>query len=256
MDTSTLRWILIIAGVALLAGMFLFGNPERKARRRARPRKRPAAARRNKAAKRQAEPAGEAGRREPTLEAGAAGLADDADGPSLGAGVEQGELPMDAASSTATKPDKPPRSAPAGPPPDKVLALYLQARDNRKIAGAELLEVALKSGMVFGDMDIFHRLPPGGQQPIFSLANLTKPGYFDKNAWNTMETKGVTLFMTLPGPVAALDAWDAMLAASRRLAELLHMDLLDADREVFTRQREGEIREELRAYQRSQLPEG
>ena len=45
MDTSTLRWVLIIAGIALLAGLFLFGNPERKARRRAKPRKRKAAAR-------------------------------------------------------------------------------------------------------------------------------------------------------------------------------------------------------------------
>ena len=199
-------------------------------------------------------------RREPTLDAGAARFDDDSEGPSLGAGAQQAELPMDAgaeqaADGPAETAGTPHRTVPAGPPPDKVLALYLQARDNRKIAGAELLEVALKSGMVFGDMDIFHRLPPDGQQPIFSLANLTKPGYFDKNAWNTMETKGVTLFLTLPGPVNALDAWDAMLAASRRFAELLHMDLLDANREIFTRQREGEIREELRAYQRSQLPE-
>ena len=33
METSTLRWILIIAGAALLAGLLLFGNPERKARK-------------------------------------------------------------------------------------------------------------------------------------------------------------------------------------------------------------------------------
>ena len=63
------------------------------------------------------------------------------------------------------------------------------------------------------------------------------------------------MFMTLPGPLNALDTWDAMLATSRRIAELLHADLLDSSQSVFTRQREGQIREELREYERSSLPE-
>ncbi len=54
----------------------------------------------------------------------------------------------------------------------------------------------------------------------------------------------------------ALDAWDAMVATSRRMAELLHLDVLDQKRQVFTRQREGEIREELREFERGQQPEG
>jgi cell division protein ZipA len=87
------------------------------------------------------------------------------------------------------------------------------------------------------------------------MANLTKPGSFDKSAWNTMEIKGVTMFMTLPGPRDALDAWDSMLATSRRLAELLHADLLDDTHSVFTRQRSMQIKEELREYQRQTNPE-
>jgi cell division protein ZipA len=82
------------------------------------------------------------------------------------------------------------------------------------------------------------------------MANLTNPGTFDKAAWNTLETKGVTMFMTLPGPKNALDAWDSMLATSRRLAELLHADLLDDELNVFTRQRSLQIKEELREYER------
>jgi cell division protein ZipA len=93
------------------------------------------------------------------------------------------------------------------------------------------------------------------EEVLFSMANLTKPGHFDKMAWNTMEIIGVTMFMTLPGPLNALDAWDAMLAASRHIAENLHADLLDSDQATFTRQREGQIREELRDYERSKKPE-
>jgi cell division protein ZipA len=87
------------------------------------------------------------------------------------------------------------------------------------------------------------------------MANLTKPGYFDKTSWNTFETIGVTLFLTLPNPMPALDAWDAMLATSRRIAEILHADLLDETHSTFTRQREGQIREEVRAYVRTQQAE-
>jgi FtsZ-interacting cell division protein ZipA len=53
----------------------------------------------------------------------------------------------------------------------------------------------------------------------------------------------------------ALDAWDSMLATSRRLAELLHADLLDDTQSVFTRQRSLQIKEDLRDYERQQSPE-
>jgi cell division protein ZipA len=85
---------------------------------------------------------------------------------------------------------------------------------------------------------------------VFSMANLTKPGWFDKDAWNTMETIGVTLFMTLPGPIPGLDAWDSMMATARRLAELLHADILDQSRKDFSREHSTRIRDELRAYDR------
>ena len=57
--------------------------------------------------------------------------------------------------------------------------------------------------------------------------------------------------MTLPGPLPALDAWDAMLATGRRMAEVLHAELLDEDRSPFTRQTEAQVREEMREYDRT-----
>ena len=55
--------------------------------------------------------------------------------------------------------------------------------------------------------------------------------------------------------IRGCDAWDSMLAASRRLAELLHADLLDDKHAVFTRQRSMEIKEELREYERKNSPD-
>jgi len=248
MEASTLRWIIIVIGVIILAAIFLFGNPEKK--------------RTPRASRRKPLPSNQ--RREPSLDANpdsaqsAAGEGAPTDTPPgaepglADAGAKarsgQGELPIRAVPSKPEPPRKPRK--PAGPPPDKIITLFLLARDNHRIGGAELLEAALKTGMTFGEMDIFHRLADGSEQPVFSLANAISPGHFDKDAWNTFETGGVAVFMTLPGPMLALDAWDAMLATARRIAEILQAEIRDGDRVPFTRQKEAETREEMRQYDR------
>lgn len=246
METSTLRWILVIAGVLILAGIFLFGNPDRK--------RKPRASRKRAHAQRT--------RREPALDSEHG----ETDGDGDDSNARQAELAIDLPAEGEVdtggpgegriepKLDTRPK-APAAPPPDKIVTLFLQARDKHTITGIELLDSSLKSGLVFGAHDIFHRINEEDVEPVFSMANLTKPGSFDKSAWNTMDIHGVTMFMTLPGPRNALDAWDSMLATSRRLAELLHADLLDDQHEVFTRQRSMQIKEELREYERQKNPE-
>lgn len=239
METSTLRWILVIAGIVILAGIFLFGSPDRKRKSRA-SRKRVHAQRVRR------EPALDSDNLEPG--------ADDIDGDARQAELAIG-APTDYDDGLSGENRIEPRldskpKAPSGPLPDRIITLFLQARDNHVITGIELLDAALKSGLVFGSHDIFHRIHEEDVEPVFSMANLTKPGSFDKNAWNTMEIRGVTMFMTLPGPRNALDAWDSMLATSRRLAELLHADLLDDEHKVFTRQCSLKIKEELREYER------
>ena len=248
MDMSNLRWILVILGVVIIAGVFLFGNPDKK--------RKPRASRKRVHAERV--------RRDPELDSdqGDDDVNDDPDYDS-----RQTELNID----NSAEPDqrleptfdssvddleeidlglseKP--KVPDVPLPDKIVTLFLQARDNHFITGVKLLDVSLKSGLVFGSQGIFHRIHEEDIEPVFSMANLTNPGIFDKNEWNTIEIKGVTMFMTLPGPKNALDAWDSMLATSRRLAELLHADLLDDERKVFTRERALLIKEELREYER------
>jgi len=241
MDNFTFRWILVVVGIVIIAGIFLFGNPDKK--------RKPRASRKRVHAQRV--------RREPVLDAEGGDDWDndeqaDARQPELAMGGLGDDSAVDSKvdSGHDTKP-----AAPAAPLPDKIVTLFLQARDNHTITGVELLDSSLKSGLVFGRSDIFHRIQEEDIEPIFSMANLTKPGTFDKDAWNTMEIKGVTMFMTLPGPRNALDAWDSMLATSRRLAELLHADLLDDTQAVFTRQRSLQIKEELREYERQKNPD-
>lgn len=239
MDISTFRWILIIVGIAIVVGIYLFGVRDRK--------RKPRASRKRIHAQRV--------RHEPSLDP-AQGIEDADDYDDFDA--RQTELAIDGLTDEESRIepglDDTPKSPP-DPAPDKIITLFLQARDKHIITGVELLDASLKSGLVFGSHDIFHRIHEEDLEPVFSMANLIKPGTFDKTAWNTVEIKGVTMFMTLPGPKNALDAWDSMLATSRRLAELLRADLLDDNQSVFTRQRSLQIKEELREYERQKNPE-
>jgi len=140
--------------------------------------------------------------------------------------------------------------APLPSDPPKIVTLYLRARGSRKISGLSLLDAAIKAGLRFGEMKIFHRRHRGEPRPVFSMANIARPGSFDPSGWNLFETHGVTLFMTLPGPVSALDAWDAMLATGQRLSGILEADLLDDGHTPLTRQRVAQIRDEMRDFDR------
>lgn len=148
------------------------------------------------------------------------------------------------------------RREPVGQRPDRsferIITLHVVARDGETIAGPELVVAAERSGLTFGDMDIFHRMVDGYAErgPIFSVANMMRPGSFDMATIQDLRTPGVTFFMTLPGPLRAIDAWDTMLPAAQRFADLLDAQVLDEQRNALARQTIQHVREEMRAWDR------
>ncbi|HAI59654.1 MAG TPA: cell division protein ZipA [Xanthomonadaceae bacterium] len=187
----------------------------------------------------------DAGRREPTL--GDAFAETDGDGPTLDA--ERGIAIDDPV------PESPTRSTLGARPEarfDRIVTLYLAARAGEVLHGPDIVVACEKAGLSYGHMGIFHRLDDNHPErgPIFSLANLVKPGSFDMARLGEVRTPGVSLFMTLPGPLNALDAWETMLPAAQRMAELLDAVLLDEERNALGRQRIAHLREEMRGYDR------
>lgn len=137
-------------------------------------------------------------------------------------------------------------------PVERIVSLFVIARDGHYFNGADLIVAAEKAGLEYGDMGIYHRLVDGKRElgPIFSVANMVKPGNFDLTRLDALQTPGLSFFMALPGPVTALDAWDAMLPTAQRLAELLDGQVLDEERNALGRQRIAHIRDELRGWDR------
>ncbi|WP_266157162.1 cell division protein ZipA [Dyella silvatica] len=161
-----------------------------------------------------------------------------------------------AAPVAAPAPTLPPRSdlgrRPAQMPVERIITLFVVARDGTTFNGADLIVAAEKAGLEFGDMGIYHRLLDGKRElgPIFSVANMLKPGNFDLGRLDALRTPGLSFFMALPAPIPALDAWDAMLPTAQRLAELLDGHVLDEERNALGRQRIAHIRDELRGWDR------
>ena len=112
---------------------------------------------------------------------------------------------------------------------DKIVSLYVAARAGTQLRGQDIVVAAEKTGLMFGHMDVFHRLVEGHPErgPIFSVANIMKPGSFDMANIRELETPAIAFFLTLPAPLSALDAWETMLPTAQRMAELLDGVVLD-----------------------------
>lgn len=252
-SSTTLRIIIAVIGVAILVAIYFFGRPRQPGQgRRLLPRKH------------------NDSRIEPVLgdEASGEGAGETRDsGP-----PRQGELDvalkreLDRLGATMTADrrggaEAPAPQAQAGPaagrrpqefPVDRIVTLFVAAPGGMTFGGGDIVVAAEKAGLRFGAMHIFHRLVDGRPDagPVFSMANMMKPGYFDMPRIGELHTPGVTFFATLPGPVSALDAWDAMLPAAQRITELLGGVLLDEDHNALGRQRIAGLREELRTWDR------
>jgi len=230
-DTWLLRIGILVAGVVLLLAIIWFGKPRKGAQGRRVEGK-------------------DNGRMEPTL--GAQIESDLAYGKDFSdENTVQSELDLldDAVGGTSANSDLGRRD---NDDFDKIISLYVAARAGQQLHGSDIVVAAEKAGLTFGHMNVFHRLvethPERG--PIFSVANIMKPGSFDMGEIQSLQTPAIAFFLTLPAPLSALEAWDTMLPTAQRMAELLDGVVLDEERNALGRQRIAHIRDDLRAYDR------
>ena len=87
-------------------------------------------------------------------------------------------------------------------------------------------------------MQFFHRHEEaaGRGSILFSVADMMKPGVFDIDNMPTLKTKGLVFFLTLPGPIHMLAAFEMMLETATSVAHHLNGDLRDEARSVLTQQ--------------------
>jgi cell division protein ZipA len=137
--------------------------------------------------------------------------------------------------------------------PERVIALYVQARAAGSFRGAEVADAFDAVGMRFGDMSIFHHFGVGNMvsaEPVFSAANMFEPGVFDPATLDEFETRGLAFFMQLPGRDEASLAFELMLNTVQRVARELHGEVLDDTRAPLSSHGIEQLRALVRPYDR------
>lgn len=142
----------------------------------------------------------------------------------------------------------PPRGAPrVAADPERVIAMNVVAPEGRRFTGDAVAAAAHRAGLELGAWSIYHCYSPHAPEapPLFSMANMMKPGSFDAERMHELSTVGLSLFMVPANDEHDLTAFDAMLATVRRLASELGGEVRDARRSVLTRQAIERLREQL-----------
>ena len=120
-------------------------------------------------------------------------------------------------------------------PPEEsrqIVALRLVAPPERFPGRAVRLALAAE-GFLLGKFDIFHK-PDEAHRALVSAASLTRPGTFDLDTMDSQRYPGLSLFVVLPGPCPAPQAFDELVDIAKNLCERLQGELQDARGEALT----------------------
>lgn len=136
-----------------------------------------------------------------------------------------------------------PRETAVGAP--FLIQVSVVARPGESFFGEELRDALLDLGLVHGEMDIFHRYDRSFREPLFSVASLVRPGTFPIDEMESFSCPGVVLFFQ-PSKVAdPLAVFDDLFETSRDLAEKMDGEEWDESRRTLTEQKIRELRERV-----------
>ena len=212
-----LRWLLLIFGGLVVAGVYLHSRYQRTK----------------------------------TDEAASPAVNGDRVEPALGGQAHAGDHTDDEPVSSLAAPDP---DVAIGDAEQKIVTLRIVARNQGAINGEELVLNLRGIGMRHGKFGIYHRYEGLDEdEVIFSAASLVEPGTFDLTTITEQKIPGISLFMVLPGPVDGAQAFDLMVAAARALTQSLDAELVDESGSTLSVQRERFLREEIIQFQHSIL---
>lgn len=132
--------------------------------------------------------------------------------------------------------------------PEKIVVLQVVAPEGQPFSGKALHISFQCAGMTFGDMNIYHRSEEGAKFPLFSSANLVEPGYFPQEDREEFSTPGINLFMQLPHQFDPVYSFEEMLKSAKSIAADLKGKLQDGRRCELTQQGIEHLREEMHQY--------
>ncbi len=140
------------------------------------------------------------------------------------------------------------------PIPSLVLVTHVIPHDEEGFCGEDILYLVNSCDLRHGEKGIFHRFEEeGGEGCIeFSMANSFNPGIFDPETLMHERIYGVSLFMSLPGPVKAMNAFESMTEMASVIARNLGGDVHDETHSIMALQTIEHNRQLVRDFVRKQ----
>jgi cell division protein ZipA len=144
----------------------------------------------------------------------------------------------------------------AVPAAERLVVVRVMAEAGAEFEGEALFKAFHHNKLKFGEHQIYHRMVfrDNREQPVFSVANLVKPGSFPAQDMESFTTPGVTLFLQLPGPVDAVEAFDDFVKTAERLAVELGGELRDEQHQLLTHQGLMQVRDSIAKNRRHSMP--
>ncbi len=139
--------------------------------------------------------------------------------------------------------------------PTRIVVLHVACKDGQFFNGEEIHAALRECKLQFGMQDVYHRITEqnGVPEPVYSVANMLKPGFLNPDEAADLQTPGLALFMALPGPLDGVPACKEMMETANRLAELLHGEVLDDKRSLLKRQTAQYLLDEIAEDDRKRL---
>ncbi len=143
---------------------------------------------------------------------------------------------------------------PAEEPEMEVIVLNVHCSGDEPFVGTSLFDSMLENGLIYGEMDIFHRHSDlsGTGKVLFSVANMMQPGTLAHDDPATFTTKGISFFMTLPCFGEAEQNFKVMLRTAQQIADDLGVPVLDETRAMLTPDRIDAYRKQVRDFVKRQ----
>lgn len=271
---NTLRWILLILGIILIAGIYLLG---RRKERRTRIRREPALEDELSSPVNalEAAPGFPASRdalgnveslsavsSAPDLpanppESAAGEVLEDADWLDFESLIKESVSSIPSPQKPSQKTPPTPASASSAPPVKNVtsansmllegdlVVLHAFARESDRIDGRDLYALMQEHGYVRGRHEVFYKR---NSNEACLVANAFKPGTFPEEP-EAFETRGVSLVLQLSKTDRPMDRFGEVLSLAHAFQERLDCRLYDSQRSSLTRQMITYLQDEIQQYQ-------
>ena len=131
---------------------------------------------------------------------------------------------------------------------DHVITVRLTPIDTKPFDGNQVLEILNGNGLSLDDSGIFNYLDKHNKTKLFSAANLVEPGVFDAQDIENQKIPGLSFFMLMPLSSNEINAFDEMMMVLKKIKTSLKAELLDDAGSTLSIQRERYIREEVIEY--------